>query len=138
MRILGMPLWPEKISDEQYVERVRKTNRVRRRLRYLTAGIGLFLVVMVAWLIILTLEYLSNLNNVFGPTGHGGPTVKQETVYMVYFMAITMGVFLGFMFFNGISHLASAFFDYRKDRLLVECWDALSDAEKIRLRQASS
>jgi hypothetical protein len=138
MRVLGMPLWPEKLSDKQYIERVRKGLRMRRRWRYILALIGLCILVMVILCCVLAIKFLADANNMIRLTGHSAPTVSEQAVYSVFFLAIVMGSYLGFMFFNAIMHIGSAFLEYRKDRLLVECWDSLSDAEKSRLRQKSS
>jgi hypothetical protein len=138
MRVLGMPLWPEKVSDEQYVERVRKRLRTMRRWRYLTGAIGLGVLGLTIWLLLLTIHLLSDVDNMTKTIGHGTPTPQQQAVYGVYAIAIMLGFSFGFMLFNAIFHIASAFFEYRKDKLLVECWDSLSDAERGRLRQMSS
>lgn len=133
-----MSLWPEKLSDEQYVERTRKRLKTMRRWRYLAAAIGVCLLGMSIWLSILAVDFLSDLNNITRITGHDAPTVHEQAVYAVYFTAIGTGFLCGFFYFNAIFHIGTAFFEYRKDKLLVECWNALSDAEKTRLRQKSS
>jgi hypothetical protein len=45
---------------------------------------------------------------------------------------------LGFFFYKAIFFIVETFFGFRQEKLLVECWDALSDVEKTRLRQRSS
>jgi hypothetical protein len=138
MRILGMPLWRENLSDEQYVERVRKGLRLSRRLRYIKALVGVGILAFVVWLGLLSLNLLTNLSNLAPSTGHGAPSTQEQVIYEVYFGAAAMGFFAGLMFANAVIHIASALFDYRKDKLLVECWDGLSDAEKARLRLSHS
>ena len=138
MKMLGLTLWPEKLSDEQYVERTRKGLRVMRRWRYITGGMGLCFLGVMIWFCLRAVDFLSDLNNMTRATGHDAPTVQQQLVYGVYLNAILLGFLFGFMFYNAVFHIASALFEYRKDKLLVECWDALSDAEKARLRQRSS
>ena len=90
---------------------------------------------MMTWLVVRIIDFLTDLSNVSRLAGHGAPTVHQQTIYYVYFTAVLMGLFIGFMLSHALLHLVSAFFEYRKDRLLVECWDALSDAERSHLEQ---
>jgi hypothetical protein len=44
----------------------------------------------------------------------------------------------GFLFFKAVFFIGETLFGFRQEKLLVECWDALSDAEKSRLRQRCS
>lgn len=90
------------------------------------------------WLLCRVIDFLSDVNNMTRVTGHSAPTVHQQTVYAVYFIAVMLGLMIGFMFSNAAFHIMSVIVAYRKDKLLVDCWDALSDAEKTRLRQRSS
>ena len=139
MKILGMPLWRENISDEQYVERTRKRLKAGRKWRYLTTAMGLVILCMVFWLISMTMKFLGEMNNDLGHlTGHGVHNSQSQAVYAIYGVAIVMGYLTGFMLFNALSHITMNLYDYRKDKMLVEFWDALSDAEKSRLRQKSS
>ena len=138
MRVFGMPLWPEKLSDEQYVERVRKGLRVISRMRYLTAAMGLILLGMVIWMIDMLLGMLKDFGNVEPVVKHHLPPPSQEMIYATFYIAMLMGSFCGFLFNQALAHIGIAFADYRKERLLVECRDALSDAGKARLRQRSS
>lgn len=69
---------------------------------------------------------------------HGRNSEQQQLVYAAYYFAVVIGGFVGLLFGNAISHIATILFAYRKDKLLVEFWDALSDAEKARLRQTNS
>jgi hypothetical protein len=138
MRILGMTLWPEKTSDEQYIEQVRKRLKQGRRLRYFIAAFGLTMVGIAIWLIYMTIAFLKDFSNVKPLVGHHLPPPSQENIHGAYFIAVLMGGFMGFLLYQQLFHIAAAFFDFRKDKLLVECWDSLSDAEKGRLRQRSS
>ena len=138
MKLLGLTLWPEKISDEQFIEQVRKRLKQGRKLRYFMAAFGLSMVGLVFWLIYMAIDMLKDFTNVEPVVGHHLPPPSQEHIYTAYFIAVMMGGFLGFVLYQQLFHIAAAFFDFRKDKLLVECWDALSDAEKARLRQRSS
>jgi ABC-type phosphate transport system permease subunit len=138
MRVLGMALWREKLSDEQYIERIRKGLRMRHRLRYVAGVIQLCLLAMVVWLFLFTIRFLSDFNNLGWLTKNKTPSPEQEGVYFAYFGAILMGFFVGFMFYKALFFIAETFLGFRRDKLLVDCWDALSDAEKGRLRQQGS
>jgi len=136
--LLGLTLWPEKISDEQYIERVRKGLRMMRRMRYFIAALGLVLLCLVVSMIIMLMNMLKDFGYAEPVVGHHLHPPTQETIYATYYASILTGVFLGFMFYQALFHIGMAFTDHRKEKLLVECWDALGDAEKARLRQRSS
>lgn len=137
MKILGLLLRHENISDEQYVERIRKSLKSRRRWRSFIVAMGLLILCFLLWFIPQIINILSNLNGL-GHAGHGTQNSRFSVVYAVYFIAIIMGYFTGFMFFHAVFQIMEALFGYRKDKLLVEFWDSLSDAEKSRLRQQTS
>ena len=138
MRILGIPFWPEKISDEQYVERTRKGLRMMRRLRFIfvLGYLGLFIGFIL--LIFQAVHLLGDLTSNGTAKHHPTDSSQQQIVYSMYYLAVVMGAFVGLLLGNTISHIATILLTYRKDKLLVEFWDALSDAEKARLRQMSS
>jgi hypothetical protein len=138
MRILGMPFWPEKISDEQYIEKIRKGLRFLGRWRFVIVLMQVIILVLFVWLIVQGLHLLRDMINVDHAPGQGGPTPAQQMVNAIYSLAIMVGGFIGFMLGNALSHVVTLLFGYRDQKLLVECWDALSDAEKARLRQRSS
>jgi hypothetical protein len=98
---------------------------------------GLFILCLLCWVASEMIKLLSNINNL-GSAAHGSHNWPASAVYAAYFVGILMGYITGFMLFNAVSHIAMAFYDYRKDKMLVEFWDSLSDAEKSRLRQGSS
>lgn len=138
MRILGMTLWPEKLSDEQYVEQTRKRLQKLGRWRYFIALISLVTIILIVFLIFQGIHLLGNIADMGRTTRQGAPNPARQIVYAIYYLAVVIGGFAGFVFGNTVSHIAFILFAYRKDKLLVECWDALSDAEKSRLRQRSS
>jgi len=137
MRILGMTLWPENVSDEQYVERVRKGLRMMRRMRYFLAAIGLVTLGMVISMIYMLIDMLKDFGNLEPVVGRHLPPPSQQLIYATFYIAILGGGFCGFLLYQALFHVGIAFADYRKEKLLVDCWDALSDAEKGRLRQRS-
>lgn len=140
MQIFGFPLWPEKISDEQYVERTRKGLRMMRRWRYIFALMYLGIIIGFIVLIFEGVHLLGDLAGIGKEAKHHtpGPGPDQQMVYAIYYLAVVFGGWLGFLLGNALSHIATFLLTYRKDKLLVEFWDALSDAEKARLRQTSS
>ena len=117
MRVFGMPLWPERLSDEEYVNRVRKGLRVIRWSRWLFAGLFIVVVAVCIWTVTGLADFLTSFGGKEGP--------QRPLVYGVLGLAILFGGFIGFW----ISHLGeivvNAFFGFRRDKLLVECWDAL-------------
>ncbi|MGH7980378.1 MAG: hypothetical protein ACREE6_13465, partial [Limisphaerales bacterium] len=73
MRIFGMPLWPEKISDEQYVERTRKEVQTLRRWRYFFAVGYLGSIIGFIFLLFEGVHLLADMASV-------GPTTKQHAL----------------------------------------------------------
>lgn len=138
MRILGMTLWPEKLSDEQYVEQTRKRLQELGRWRYFIALMSLGIIILIVFLMFQGIHLLGNIADMGRTTKPGAPNPTQQIVYAIYYLAVVLGGFVGFMFGNTVSHIALILFAYRKDKLLVEFWDALSDTEKSRLRQRSN
>jgi hypothetical protein len=138
MRAFGMSLLPEKLSDEQYIERVRKTVQTRRSWRYLQGTIAVLVLGMAFWLLWLSFTFLSDFNNVPGLTPNKHPTPDQLFVYFAFFQASFFGFIFGYFFYKAVFFIGEMFFGFRQQKLLVECWDALSDAEKSRLRHRSA
>lgn len=139
MRILGIPLWPEKLSDEQYVERTRKALRTLRRWRFFIALMFLGIIIAFIFLIFEGVHSFADFAGVGQTTKqHSTASEEQKIAYACYYFAVVLGGFVGLMFGNTVSHIGTILFAYRKDKLLVEFWDALSDAEKARLRHSSS
>ena len=138
MRILGTTLWPEKISDEQYIEKIRKGLRFMGRLRYVITLMLVVILILFVGLIFQGIHLLHDVTNMDQTTGHGGPAPAQQLVYAIYYLAIMMGAFIGLILGNMLSHIVLILSGHRTNKLLVECWDALSGAEKARLRQRSS
>jgi len=106
MRILGIPLWPEKISDEQYVERTRKALRTMRRWRLIIALMSLGIVIAFISLIFEGVNCLGDPAG-FGQTTkhHGTALGQQQIVYACYYFAVVLGGFLGLLFGNTVSHM---------------------------------
>jgi|GEM_PF-2716901 len=138
MRILGMTLWPEKISDEQYIEQIRKRVKQGRRWRYFVAVMGLAFIGLMVCMILISISLLADYGFIARKVGHSLPPPTQEQIYGTFCLAILMGGYCGVMIGQMLLHLVTLFIGYREDKLLVECWDALSEAEKARLRQRSS
>ena len=138
MRIFGMTLWPEKISDEQFVERIRKGLRFMGRWRYVIALMLVVSIILFVWVFLQSIHLLRDMTNMDQTNKHSGPAPSQQLVYAIYYVAIMMGGFIGFMLGHMLSHIATILFANRTNTLLVECWDALSDSEKARFRQRSS
>lgn len=136
MQIFGLPLW--KISDEQYVERTRKGLHTMRRWRYIIALISLGTVIGFFVLVLMGVHLLGDLAGIGQTPKHRVPGPDPQTVYAIYYIAVAFGSLFGFAIGNALTHVVTLLFGYRKEKLLVEFWDALSDAEKARLRQTSS
>lgn len=116
-RLFGLRVWRKRLTDTEYVERIRKQLRVVRWLRYLWAVIGLTAIVMLIW----GIQVIFNvLNNPAVPIGQRNPA------NVVFALATIFGVSFGFWFGNMLHSVAMAFLGLRQERLLVNCWDALN------------
>jgi hypothetical protein len=138
MRVFGMSLLPEKLSDEQYIERIRKSVHTRQRWRYVQGSIAALVLGMTFWLLWRCFMFLSDFDKVPGLTGNNHLTPSQLFVYFAFIQASFFGFIFGYFFYKVVFFIVEMFFGFRQQKLLVDCWDALSDAEKSRLRQRSS
>jgi len=117
MRILGVRVWPEKSTDEEYVEHIRKSVRSYSRwLRYSLGALGvLTLMVAIYGFIVfhkpLKVESLDDS--------------EQSLVYSAFGLAIMGGLFVGLVLHNAATCFAEALTRNRKEKLLLDCWDAL-------------
>jgi hypothetical protein len=117
MRVFGMPLWPERLSDEEYVDKVRKGLRVVRWSRWLFAAFFVGSIVFCFWAVT---HVASSLTSFGGKEG-----AEKSLIYAALGIAILFGSFVGFLLGHIAEKTANAFFGFRRDKLLVECWDAL-------------
>lgn len=115
-RFLGLQVFRDPLTDEQYVERIRKSLLLQRRLRYLYGVLGLAMIAVCAWGISVFVRIL---------TMPGAPPGQQSLVYLVFTLAIILGLSIGFWLSKAAHHIATSFFEERKDRLLIESWDAM-------------
>ena len=138
MRVFGILVGPEKLTDEQYIARIRKAVEMKRRWRHLEGAMAAFLLGMAVWLLFMSIKFLGDFNDSARFTRLGHPTVDEQLVYSTFVIAGFLGFGFGFFFYKALFFIAEMFFGFRQQKLLVECWDALSDAEKGRLRQRSS
>ena len=117
MRIFDIPLRNERLTDEQYIEKIRKGLRVHRWMRYFHAAIGFVILVLCLFGLELFLKSLTT------PTV---PPRQQNLAYGLFVLAAVLGLALGLMLTSAAQSLGVALFERRKDRMLVECWDALN------------
>jgi hypothetical protein len=117
MRVFGVPLWPERLSDEEYVNHVRKGLRVIRWSRWLFAGLFIGVVAFCLWAVISFADFLTSFGGKEGP--------ERPLAYGVLGLGILFGGFMGFWIVHLGEVVVNAFLGYRRDKLLVECWDAL-------------
>jgi hypothetical protein len=54
----------------------------------------------------------------------------QPQILTAFALAILMGTVVGLWFAQAAHHIGQAFFGQRRDKLLVDCWDALHKEEK--------
>ncbi len=117
MRVFGVRLWPDRLSDEEYVNRVRKGLRLMWWSRWLFAGLFIGAIAFSLWAVMSIAGFLTSIGGKEGP--------ERPLVYEVLGLAILSGGFIGFWIVHVGELAVNAFFAYRRDKLLVECWDAL-------------
>ena len=133
-----MPVWPEKLNDAEYIERIRKAVQTKHRWRYVEGAMAALTLGMTIWLLFIAIGSLADLCSFSRFTKNGHLAPDPQLVYSAFVVAGLFGFLFGFMFYKTVFFIAEMFFGLRQQKLLVECWDALSDAEKSRLRQRSS
>jgi hypothetical protein len=116
-RLFGWRIWPTRPIDTEYVERIRRQLRAGRWLRYLSAVIGLGVIITSLWAIQIFFNFLKNF---------GAPVGQQNAVIVAFAAAAIVGVSFGFWIGSTLHTVAMSFFGGRQERLLVDCWDALN------------
>ena len=120
MRIFGLAVWREALSDEEYVARVRKGLRVVRWLRWFQAAIGLAVIALSVWGMVVFADILTD------GLGHE----DRPLVLTAFGLAILLGLLVGLWLAQAGHTIGNAFFGHRRDRLLVQCWDAVHKEQK--------
>lgn len=136
MSAFKIPFWPKKRSNKEYIEQKRKTLRMNRWLR-LALGFGaLAWAALAVWLLLVGLRPIVALGDLDSTPNHPLAGYHVSAACAIYFSSIGAGIIIGLVFAWAIFKITLAFFiPLRHEKLLVECWDALSDAEKDRLGQ---
>ncbi|MEX2093821.1 MAG: hypothetical protein WD971_14140 [Pirellulales bacterium] len=112
-RILGLPIWRKRLTDAEYVERVRRNLRIYRWLRVLYGVAGIGVVCGLALIIQSLIGFLWEW---------GG---QQAGPIVVFIGAILFGFNVGWIFTGFVHGAFLMIFESRRDRMLVECWDLL-------------
>lgn len=115
-RLFGMRIWRKKLSDAEFVDKIRRSHRLARWYRYLMAVVGIGWVMMAGFMINVFLGLLQ---------GQGGPAAQQNLVLLAFFTSIFAGATVGFSLTGVLHNSLMLLVEQRKDRLLVACWDAL-------------
>jgi hypothetical protein len=115
-RLLGLPIWRKKLSDTEFVDKIRRSLRLSRWFRHYQGLLGIGVVAMS----FLAIRALMNLLK-----GQGVPVGQQNQALFVFALAAMAGLGIGFWFSSVLHTTVMLFVEQRKDRLLVACWDAL-------------
>jgi hypothetical protein len=114
-----MRLWRKRLTDEEYIERVRKQLRIGPWIRFFcligAAGLAILLVKM-------TQVILNNLLNL-------APAGQQNNMIGAFAAAASLGMVVGLFATQVIHHLAMSLSQFRTEQLLIECWDKLANHE---------
>jgi hypothetical protein len=115
MRVLGIKVWPEPLSDDEYVDRIRKAQNRPCILRYGTLVGGVCLLVAIS----------VGVPALFKAITPPEPSDQNKSLpHLLIVVALGVGYFFGFSLHPFIS-LAMGTFGARTFRLLLECWEAL-------------
>jgi hypothetical protein len=117
-RFFGMRVWPnrQRLTDAEYVERVRKSLQMTRRLRYLYGLIGIVTMFCVVWGVHTVIKDI---------IAFAGAQAQQNMIWSVAVTAAIVSAGVSATIGGMALHIAHLFVGERKDRLLVECWDTL-------------
>ena len=118
MILFGIPLWRKRPTDEEYVARVRRGLRWQPWVRCAISLNAMGVLGVCVW------GFIIFIGMVTGPLA---PPAPPAAMYSVFALAVLLGMMLGFWFAGAVRLLGQALFEDRKDRLLVETWDALHD-----------
>jgi hypothetical protein len=116
-RLFGLQVWPRRLTDSEYVERLRKQLRAAGWLRYVHAASGLAVIIVAAW----SIDTFFNLIN-----NPAAPFAQRNVVNIVFATAVIFGAFIGLMLGSMMHRVLMSFFGLRQERLLIDCWDALN------------
>ncbi len=115
-RLFGLRLWRKRLSDAEYVERIRKNLRRSRWARYFSAAAAVAMVLLALVMIDAFMKILAN-----PPL----PALQQNLVFGVFSLAVIVGLVVGFYLVSVVETAMRAIVEERTSRLLVDCWDAL-------------
>ena len=93
-RLLGLQVWPSRLTDAEYIEKLRKRQRTYRRMRVLYALIGITVVALAIWMIQKCLEIVAD---------GGLPVGQQAAVRFALILAVIFGFNVGWMIY-GVVH----------------------------------
>jgi hypothetical protein len=106
-------------SDRAYVERIRKGYLMGHRLRLARKVLALALFFLPIITVMLTVDVWSDLMQRWFADDGGRPVERVALV-----VGLMLGVLLGYWFCFAAFAIGDTVFERRKDRLLIECWDA--------------
>ena len=134
-----MRLW--RITDEEFVERVRRWHRLRRLWGALLLLVGVaFTVVMVIWGQRLSDRSLDLINTLAELDNPSAEQREQRTETSCFYIGLGLGsMIMGGILAGGMgagAGLALLVGSDRKDRLLLDCWDERRGAPAHPVRSA--
>lgn len=115
-RLFGLLIWRKRLTDAEYVERIRKNLRRARWARYFSAAVAVGAALFVLWMIDTFMKMLAN-----PPL----PALQQNLVFGVFALAVFFGLVVGFYLVSVVETAMRAIVEDRTNQLLVDCWDAL-------------
>jgi disulfide bond formation protein DsbB len=114
-----MRFWPKSLSDEEYIERVRKQLRFGKwqRLIYFVCAVGFAIILIRA-----TQGIIDNIINL-------APAGQQNNVIGALAASASVGLMLGIFTSQVLHALGMSLHRFRTEQLLVDCWDRLENRD---------
>jgi len=117
-KFLGMPVFNKELSDSEFVERIRKSLRLRRKLAWFHLALFVAMAVFVPMLVRIAWQMIDNM-----------PSEAQKLTWVGLFLGFTFGALAGGYLATALESVVRGFnlFDCtRSERLLIKYHDALS------------
>lgn len=115
-RLLGLSIWPKRLTDAEYIERIRKRQRLSRWGRILYGIFGVVATFICVWLVQKALDLIVQAGVAPG---------QRALVQGAFLLAAFVGFGFGWMIYGFLHSAINLIVESRRDRMLVECWDLL-------------
>jgi hypothetical protein len=110
------------LSDEEFVERIRKNLQLGRRMRRLKIAMGLL---QLSVPIAISVVFFRAADEGVEVLERHGVEIRTVLLWAVFGVTVGIGVLVGMWLYQGAFRIFDAFVGERREKLLVQCWDAV-------------